>query len=78
MVLGGVLDEASFSTGLNIIMKFLSDVLHHEVFHKVPDNAYDEAFHKISDDSTHRQDARSWCLALSSMRSPSHRVRQDA
>jgi hypothetical protein len=47
-------------------MKFVSGVL------------YDEAFHEIPNDATHRQDARCWCLAWSSMRLPLDRIRRDA
>jgi hypothetical protein len=47
-------------------MKFVSDVLHDEAFHKLPDNA------------THRQDAASCWMACFSTRPLLDRTKQDA
>ena len=63
---GVFLDEATARQDSTGCMKFVSGVLD------------DEAFHEIPDDATHRQDARSWCLAWSSMWPPLGRIRQDA
>jgi hypothetical protein len=47
-------------------MKFVSGVRCDEAFHQTPNNA------------THRQDARSWCVACVSTRPPPDRIKQDA
>jgi hypothetical protein len=58
-----LLDEATARQDEIECMKFVSGVL------------YDEAFPEIPNNDTRRHHARSWCLALSLMRSPPDRIR---